>query len=115
MYAVVKPPENITTAFGNFTCYPVEVRTNIAKFANLGSLLSSLVRPFIPASAFYFDVNPPHYFIHYDGPLGPPGTPEGNLDLVKVVRGEEKIEEIRRLLSSPETSDMKGFPVSVLK
>ncbi len=103
MYTKVKKPREITVPAGTFTCYPVEVYVDIAGFLDRGGYINKLVNPFMPDSILYFDVNHPHYFIYYEGPHGPPGSVESHIDLVKIVKGEQAIEEIRQKIKSPET------------
>ena len=56
----------------------------------------------------YFDVNPPHHFVNYKGTLGPPGSTEVSLELLKVVKGREKIEEVKRRMMLPESYSEDG-------
>ena len=100
-YIKIKRPRKITVPAGTFKCYPIEMFVDVAAFIHRGGYLNRIVNPFMPDFVMYFDVDPPHYFVHYQGPLGGPGSPEVNLDLVKIVKGEQAIEETRRKLRSP--------------
>ncbi len=101
MYTKIKKPEKLTVPAGTFTCYPIELYVDFAEFLNRGKYINTLVRPFIPDHILYYDVNPPHHYVHYEGPLGPPGSLECNIDLVKIVKGEKEIERIRNKIKSP--------------
>jgi len=109
MYLKFKRPKTITTPAGTFKCYRIELYGNIADLLNRGDYLNTILQPFLPDMVLYYDVNPPHYFIHYRGSMGPPGSAEGNMDLVRIVKGEEAIEKVRRRLHSPDsyTEDRK--------
>ena len=109
MYLKVKRPKKITTPAGTFKCYRIELYGNIADLLNRGDYLNTILQPFLPDMVLYYDVNPPHYFIHYRGSMGPPGSAEGNMDLVRILKGEEAIEKVRRRLHSPDsyTEDRK--------
>jgi len=102
MYTKVKKPREITVKAGTFKCYPIDIFMNVADFVNKGDFLNSVINPFLPDITMYFDVNPPHYFVYYKGPIGPPGSPEANLELVKIVKGKEEIEKVRKKVTSPD-------------
>ncbi len=99
-YIKPKSIRKIAVPAGTFNCYEIEMYIDIAGFVNRGGYLNKIVNPFMPDFSMYFDVTPPHHFVHYKGPIGPPGSPEVNLDLIKVVRGEKAIEEVRRRIRS---------------
>ncbi len=101
MNTVVKRPKRVTVPAGKFTCYPIELYANIADFMDKGEYLNKIVNPFMPDQVLYFDVNYPHYFINYEGPMGPPGSMEIKIDLVKIIKGRKKIEKMRQQLWSP--------------
>ena len=99
----VKKPKEITTSTGTYRFCPIELSPpNIAEFLNKGDYLNTIINPFLPDTIMYFDANPPHHFIYYKGSFGPPGSPEVNLELVKVVKGEQEIEKIRQRMRSPD-------------
>ncbi len=100
--AKIKTIKEVTVPAGTFNCYPIEVYPNVADFLNLGEYFNTIVHPFVPTFIFYFEVEPPHRFIHFKGPAGPPGSSEINLDLVRTVKGEKAIKDIRARLMSKE-------------
>ncbi len=102
-YIKTKKTKEITITAGTFNCYQIELFIDIGGFVNRGDYLNKIINPFLPDFIMYFDVNPPHYFVHYKGSVGPPGSPEVNMDLVKIVQGEQAIEEIRRKVRSPDS------------
>jgi len=69
MYTKVKNPKKITVPAGTFTCYPIEMYIDVADFVNKGEFVNKIINPFLPDLSLYFDVNPPHYFVHYTGPI----------------------------------------------
>ena len=102
MHTKVKKPEKITVPAGTFTCYPIELYVDFAEFLDRGQYINTLINPFVPDHIMYYDVNPPHYYVHYQGPMGPPGSLESKVDLVKIVKGEQEIEKIRNRIKSPD-------------
>jgi len=102
IYVKMKKPKKINVPAGTYTCFPVEMYIDVADFMSRGKLLNRIINPFLPEVVLYFDINPPHHFVHYKGPLGPPGSAEGRMDLLKVVRGKEAIKEACSKLKSPD-------------
>lgn len=43
---------------------------------HLGKVLTKLARPFVPKYPMWFDPEPPHALLRFEGPFGPPGAPE---------------------------------------
>jgi hypothetical protein len=65
--------ERIRTPAGEFNCYKVEMRPNVG-ILNVFSFV-------IPKAYFWFTVDPPHYWVRYEGPENGRGTPQINLEL----------------------------------
>ncbi len=102
MYTKMKKLKKITVPAGTFTCFPVEMNVNVADVLKKGKYINKIINPFLPKVVLYFDINPPHHFIHYRGPFGPSSSIEGNMDLIKIVKGKQAIKEARQQLRSPD-------------
>ncbi len=109
MYAKInKKQKKISVPAGTFTCFSAKLFVDVSDFLDRGEYINTLISPFMPDNLLYFDVNPPHYFINYMGPLGPPSSPEKNFELFKVVKGKEEIENARSKLMSPKSYNNDG-------
>jgi hypothetical protein len=51
-------------------------------WVRLGNFLSRLVSPFIPKYHMWYEAEPPHRLLRFEGPHGPPGAPEVVLELI---------------------------------
>ncbi len=84
LYTKIKKPKDITVKAGTFTCYRVETWADLSEFARIGNFLMKLASPFLPVYVNYFDVKPPHNFIAFEGPIGPPGSPEVFFEMMEI-------------------------------
>ncbi len=98
LYIKVKRPKKITVPAGTFKCYPLEMYMDVSGYFNKGNYINALINPLLPDMILYFNVEPPHHFIHYKGPIGTPGSMEINLDLVKIVKGRDEIASAKEKL-----------------
>lgn len=55
---------------------------NLNDWIRLGSVITRLIRPFIPKYRMWYTPGPPHRLLRFEGPYGPPGAPEIVLELV---------------------------------
>jgi hypothetical protein len=51
-------------------------------WVQLGKVLTRLAWPLVPKYLMWFDPEPPHTVLRYEGPYGPPGAPELVLELL---------------------------------
>jgi len=70
--------ERIKTPAGEFDCYKIEMVPHVGPL-NLG-------RYFAPDTFFWFTVEPPHFWVRYQGPENGPGTPEVVMELDRASR-----------------------------
>lgn len=89
LYTKIKNPKEITVRAGTFLCYRVETWADLSDFARIGNILLKLVSPFLPVYTNYFTVEPPHHFISFTGPIGPPGSPEVFTELISTLQIKE--------------------------
>lgn len=73
MDAKVKGTEIVTTPAGTFPCYRVELSPRL-----IGPL-----KAMAPKLSLWCAVEPPHYWVRYQGPVGGPGSPQAIIELVK--------------------------------
>ncbi|MGE0713245.1 MAG: hypothetical protein AB7N76_37000 [Planctomycetota bacterium] len=52
-------------------------------WVRLGKVLNKLAYPFLPKYHMWFDPQPPHAVLRFEGPYGPPGAPEVVMELVE--------------------------------
>ncbi len=65
--------ERVRTPAGDFDCYKIEF------VAHLGVL--NVVKPFLPKTTFWMTVQPPHFWVRYQGYENGYGTPQIIMDL----------------------------------
>lgn len=73
MDAKVKGTEIITTPAGTFSCYRVD----------LSPRLMGPLKAMAPKMSLWCAIEPPHYWVRYQGPVGGPGSPQAIIELVK--------------------------------
>lgn len=81
LYRVTLAPrgrERIRTPAGTFDCYKVEM------IPHLGLL--GMFRPFVPKTYFWFTVEPPHFWVRYEGLETGLGSPRVVMDLTEFER-----------------------------
>jgi hypothetical protein len=49
----------------------------------LGTMLTKLVKPFVPKYRMWYERQAPHRLVRFEGPYGPPGAPEVVLELTR--------------------------------
>jgi hypothetical protein len=67
--------ERVKTTAGDFECYKIEL------MPQLGAL--NLLRSFLPKAYFWFTVEPPHFWVRYEGPENGAGTSQIVMELKK--------------------------------
>ncbi len=50
-------------------------------WVRLGKVLTKLAHPFIPKYHMWYEAEPPHALLRFEGPFGPPGAPEVLMEL----------------------------------
>ena len=70
--------ERIRTPAGEFECYKVEIHPGLGVLKLFGFL--------VPNAYFWFTVDPPHYWVRYEGPENGRGTPQVVMDLTTFER-----------------------------
>jgi hypothetical protein len=48
----------------------------------LGAVLTRLAKPFLPKYHMWYEEQPPHRLVRFEGPYGPPGAPELVLEMI---------------------------------
>jgi len=56
---------------------------DINDWVKIGKMLSRLVRPFMPKYHMWYELEPPHRLLRFEGAYGPPGAPEIILERVE--------------------------------
>jgi hypothetical protein len=76
----VRGRERVRTPAGQFDCYKVELRPGLGVLNLFGFL--------IPKAYFWFTVDPPHYWVRYEGPENGRGTPQVVMELATFQRSD---------------------------
>jgi len=77
--AQVQGIETIKTPAGAFSCYRVA----------LSPRLPGPLKALAPKMALWCAVEPPHFWVRYQGPVGGPGSPQATIELVEFQQGSE--------------------------
>jgi hypothetical protein len=78
---VERDRDTITVPAGPRDVVQVVMYPDLNDWVPLGSMLTRLVKPFIPKYRMWFDRSAPHRVVRFEGPYGPPGAPELILEL----------------------------------
>jgi hypothetical protein len=77
--------ETVRVPAGEFDCHRVRMRANAQSlFPKLPSFVRPFLSFFIPTYTLWLTVNEPQLLVQYSGQLGPPGSPELLVRLLKV-------------------------------
>jgi hypothetical protein len=76
----VQGRERVRTPAGQFECYKVEIQPGLGVLKLFGFL--------IPNAYFWFTVEPPHYWVRYEGPENGRGTPQVVMELTTFERSK---------------------------
>jgi hypothetical protein len=74
----VRGRERVRTPAGQFECYKVEIHPGLGVLKLFGFL--------VPNAYFWFTVEPPHYWVRYEGPENGRGTPQVVMELATFER-----------------------------
>lgn len=77
MRAFVRGTEEITTPAGTFSCHRVEL------VPRLGPLEILPVKRLVPKVTLWCSVEPPHFWVRYQGPVGGSGSPQAIIELTR--------------------------------
>ena len=82
MQAFVRGTEKVTTPAGTFSCYRIELifRLGALELLPLKSLL-------VPRLTLWCTIDPPHFWVRYQGPVGGPGSPQVMINLTRFEQG----------------------------
>jgi hypothetical protein len=67
---------------GRFESDEVWLYPDLNDWIALGGVVTKLVKPLLPRYTMWFEVDPPHRLLRFEGPFGPPGAPEIILELM---------------------------------
>lgn len=96
MYATLDGRETVTVPAGTFECYRVRMNANLEHIVRSLALPSEsaydVARGVVdrlrqPDTVLWFAVPWPHPFVRLEGPMGPPGTTRGAVELVALDAG----------------------------
>lgn len=77
--------ETVEVPAGRFDCHRVRMRANAQSlFPNLPAFLRPVLSFFIPTYTLWLTVDEPQMFVQFRGQMGPPGSPELRVRLLKV-------------------------------
>jgi len=74
----IRGRERVRTPAGQFECYKVELRPGLGILNLFGFL--------VPKAYFWFTVDPPNYWVRYEGPENGSGTPQVVMELATFER-----------------------------
>lgn len=82
-YEVAKKRVDVRVPAGEFEATEVVMYPDINDWVKLGSVITTLIRPFLPKYHMWFSRQPkaPHKLVRFEGSYGPPGAPEIVLEL----------------------------------
>jgi hypothetical protein len=82
-YEVAKKHAHVKVPAGQFEAVEVVMYPDINDWVRLGSVVTKLVKPFLPKYHMWFvaKASGPHQLVRFEGPYGPPGAPEIVLEL----------------------------------
>lgn len=83
-YEVHKRHTHVTVPAGRFEVAEVVMYPDINDWVKLGSVITKLVKPFLPKYHMWFSPRPSglHKLVRFEGSYGPPGAPEIVLELL---------------------------------
>jgi len=81
VYYEVRRTTTIDVPAGRFETAEVWMYPDLNDWISLGSVVTRLARPLLPRYNMWFEVAPPHGVIRFEGPYGPPSSPEIILEL----------------------------------
>jgi len=83
-YEVAKKHVDVRVPAGKFETTEVIMYPDINDWVKLGSVVTKLIRPFLPKYHMWFahDASGRHKLVRFEGSYGPPGAPEIILELV---------------------------------
>ncbi len=84
-YEVAKKRSHVRVPAGEFEATEVVMYPDINDWVKLGSVVTKLIKPFLPKYHMWFHPNAsgPHTLVRFEGSYGPPGAPEIVLELTK--------------------------------
>ncbi len=81
VYYEVRRRGPIDVPAGRFEAAEVWMYPDLNDWISLGSLVTRLAKPLIPRYNIWFESAPPHRVLRFEGPYGPPSSPEIVLEL----------------------------------
>jgi hypothetical protein len=66
---------------GRIEATEVWMYPDLNDWVKLGGVLTKMVKPFLPRYEMWFETQPPHRLVRFEGSYGPPGAPEIILEL----------------------------------
>ena len=84
--------KNIQGPLGNMACYEVKMEPDIRSILSIGDFFAMLLQPLMPNFYFWFREEEPYPLVRFEGPLGPPGSPKGVMEVIEYrdLRSSEK-------------------------
>lgn len=83
VYYEVRKHRRIDVPAGSFDAVEVWMYPDLNDWISLGSLVTRLAKPLLPRYNMWFEAAPPHRVLRFEGPYGPPSSPEIVLELCR--------------------------------
>ena len=81
VYCEWKGRQTLDVPAGKLETVEMSMYPDLNDWVNLGSMINTLAKPFLPKYRMWFEANAPHRVVRFEGPYGPPGAPEIVLEL----------------------------------
>ena len=81
VYYEMRAERVIDVPAGRFEAFEVWMYPDLNDWISLGSVVTRLAKPLLPRYNFWFEKAPPHRVLRFEGPYGPPSSPEIVLEL----------------------------------
>lgn len=81
VYYETRGKERVKVPAGQIETHLVWVYPDLNDWISLGSVLSTMAKPFLPRYSMWYEREAPHRLARFEGAFGPPGAPELVLEL----------------------------------
>lgn len=83
VYYEMRGTDYVTVPAGRIKAHEVIMYPDLNDYVKLPSIITKLSKPFLPKYHMWYEVEPPHKLVFFEGPYGPPGAPEIMLELMQ--------------------------------